>query len=174
MLAGTSVGLRPLGSADLPLLHTWINDRQHVLSGAPYRPVSDVQHHAWFTALQQRSDLVIFGIERLDEQVLIGSCQLHSIHPVHRSAELQIRIGDAAARGHGYGTEATRLLLRFGFRDLHLHRIFLHVFATNPVAIRTYEKVGMVTEGTLRRAAFIDGQYVDVRIMGILREEFHA
>ena len=96
---------------------------------------------------------------------LIGTCQLHSISAVHRHAELQIRIGDVKQRGHGYGTDAVQLLLKFGFDDLNLHRIFLHVFADNKAAVRTYEKCGFKREGILRHAAHIDGRYVDDVLM---------
>ena len=91
---------------------------------------------------------------------------------VHRSAELQIRLGEAAERGQGYGTEVVRLLLDFAFKDLNLHRVYLHVFSTNTAVIRVYEKVGFVREGLLRKAAHINGAYVDVLVMGILREEY--
>ena len=116
-------------------------------------------------------DSVIFGIRLLESNRLIGSCQLHSINHVHRSAELQIRIGEPFQRGQGYGTEAVRLLLDFAFKDLNLHRVYLHVFSTNAAAILIYKKVGFVHEGLLRKAAHIDGAYVDVVVMGILRDE---
>ena len=94
---------------------------------------------------------------------LIGSCQLHGIHPVHRSAELQIRIGEAGERGRGHGTEAVTLLVDFAFRDLNLRRVALHVLATNERALKMYERIGFVREGVLREAAHVDGEYVDVR-----------
>jgi RimJ/RimL family protein N-acetyltransferase len=59
----------------------------------------------------------------------------------------------------------------FGFRDLNLHRISLQVFATNKRAITTYERAGFRHEGTMRQAAFIDGRFVDVVVMGILEGE---
>ena len=66
------------------------------------------------------------------------------------------------------------LLLNFAFKDLNLHRVYLHVFATNSAAIRAYEKAGFVYEGKLRSAAHIDGAYVDVVIMSVLREEYES
>lgn len=170
MLKGSNVFLSPLQKEDSRQLYEWINDRELVLFNAPYKPVSERHHQAWFEAIQQRNDVVIFGIRLLEEGKLIGSCQLHSINYVHRSAELQIRLGDTEQRGRGYGTEAVRLLMDFAFKDLNLQRVHLHVLSTNVVAIRVYEKVGFMREGLLRRAAYIDGQYADVVVMGILRE----
>jgi RimJ/RimL family protein N-acetyltransferase len=172
MLKSAHVVLAPLTAADLPLMFHWINDREQVLFNAPYKPVHEGQHCAWFDAIQQRNDVVIFGIRLLDLDKLIGSCQLRNINYIHRSAELQIRLGDVPERGRGYGCEATRLLLKFAFKDLNLERVYLHVFSNNAAAIRLYEKVGFVCEGVLRRAAHIDGAYVDVIVMGILREEY--
>jgi RimJ/RimL family protein N-acetyltransferase len=172
MLKGKHVQLSSISAADLPVMLQWINDREQVLLNAPYRPVGETEHVAWFEAVQRHNETVILGIRLLKSGDLIGSCQLHSIHPTHRSAELQVRIGAVKERRHGYGSEAVELLLGFGFRDLNLHRVQLHVWATNEPALRMYEKIGFVREGVLRRAAHIDGEYVDVVVMGVLREEY--
>ena len=170
-LKARHVALTPLVAADIPVMFKWINNREQVLFNAPYRPVSDGQHAAWFEAIQQQKDTVIFGIRLLKKGNLIGSCQLRSINPIHRTAELQIRLGEIREGRQGYGTEAIRLLLDFAFKDLNLYRVSVHVFVTNEAALRLYEKVGFVREGVLRKAAYIDGQHVDMAVMGILREE---
>lgn len=172
MLKSAHVALTALRPEDSPSLWQWINDRELVLFNSSYRPVSQAEHDTWFESIRKRSDVFIFGIRLWETDQLIGSCQLHSINSISRSAELQIRLGVSAERGKGYGTEAVNLLLQFAFSDLNLHRVYLHVFATNPRAIQVYEKCGFVREGILRDAAFIDDRYVDVLVMGILREEY--
>lgn len=172
MLRRRDIALVPVERDDLPLLFSWINDRDLVVLSAPYRPIDGLRHESWFESILKRDDVHLFGIRHVESGRLIGSCQLLGVHPIHRHAELQVRIGEAAARGHGYGTQALELLLQFGFTDLHLHRISLHVFADNAAAIRTYEKVGFRREGVLRDAAYVDGRYIDVVIMGILKTEF--
>jgi len=171
MLKAEHVALTPLGTDDLPALMSWINEREQVLFNAPYKLVHENQHKAWFEGMQERNDVVIFGVRLLESNELIGSCQLHSIDNVHRSAELQIRIGNTSQR-QGYGIEAVRLLLKFAFNDLNLHRVYLHVFSTNTAAIRLYEKAGFKKEGVLREAVHINGKYIDVAVMGILRDEY--
>ena len=89
---------------------------------------------------------------------------------MHRSAELQIRIGSATSQNRGLGSEAVRQLIAHGFSQLKLHRISLHVFANNQRAIRAYEKNGFVREGLLRQAARVDGQWLDVVCMARVRE----
>jgi diamine N-acetyltransferase len=165
----TTVVLTALQAEDSPLLFAWINDRALVELSAPFRPISRAEHDVWFDQIRQREDVRIFGIREADR--LVGSCQLHSIHPVHRSAELQIRIGAEDARGRGVGQEALRQLLRYGFDELDLHRIYLHVLVTNERAIRTYERAGFRREGVLREAAMIDGAWTAVVLMAMLQHE---
>lgn len=172
MLKPQRVKLTPLRADDLPAMFEWINDRELVLRNSGYRLVGEAQHRAWFESVQQRADTVIFAIRLAEDDRLIGSCQLHGISHVHRAAELQIRIGTPALRGKGHGTDAVRLLLDFAFRDLNLRRVYLHVFCDNAAAVRVYEKAGFVREGLLRGAAYVDGKYLDVLVMAILREEY--
>lgn len=166
------VELAPLRDSDSPVLFEWINDRALVTLSAPFCPVAREAHDAWFDEVRRRPDLRIFGIRLREDDRLVGSCQLHSIHPVHRSAELQIRLGDPEARGQGLGTEAVRLLVAFGFDELDLHRIALHVLETNDRARRLYERTGFRTEGTLREAARIEDEWVNVVVMALLRSDY--
>lgn len=161
------VTLRPLRREDSALLYEWITDRELVILNAPFWPVSDVDHDAWIESmLARRNDLVIFVVES-EQGKPIGTCQLTNINWVHRSAELQIRIAPGA-QDRGLGTLAIAALCEFGFTDLGLHRISLLVWSSNLRAIRAYEKVGFVREGLLREAAFVDGEFRDVIVMGLL------
>jgi RimJ/RimL family protein N-acetyltransferase len=65
-----------------------------------------------------------------------------------------------------------RVLLKFGFEYLNLHRIGLNVFETNPQAISVYEKVGFTKVGVLRHTDFVEGQYVNDVAMDILEDEW--
>ena len=171
MRRGMLVELSPLTDADSETMLRWINERDLVLLSSAYRPVDEVAHREWFDSIRRRQDVAIFGIREREGGRLIGSCQLLAISPTHRKAELQIRIGEAEARGRGYGREAVGLLLDYAFKDLNLHRVELTVLDGNDPAIRLYEGAGFVREGTLRQGAYIDGSYFDVIFMGILRDE---
>lgn len=171
MRSGKQVALTALTAQDSPTLLRWINDREQVLLNSLYRPVHEGAHETWFANLQQRSDVVIFAIRLIGDGRLVGTCQLHGIHAIHRSAELQIRIGEVSARGTGCGTEAVRMLLDFAYEDLNLNRVYLHVFADNAPAIRVYEKNGFAKEGVLREAAYVAGRYVDLVLMSALRRD---
>lgn len=166
----SGVRLTSLTESDLPILFQWINDRELVELSSTFKPVAADDHRRWFDTIQRRPDTRIFAIRLLDDPALIGTCQLLNINHTERSAELQIRIGDRAARGRGIGTEAVRQLVAFGFGELKLRRIALHVFVTNTIAQRTYEKAGFVREGMVPAAAMIGGQPVDAVVMAIANE----
>ena len=89
-------------------------------------------------------------------------------------ARLAIGIYDRRFWSAGYGTEAIRLLLRYAFDDLGLHRVDLLVIAYNARAIRAYEKCGFVREGVLRESALVDGVRHDDVLMSILEQEYRA
>jgi RimJ/RimL family protein N-acetyltransferase len=108
----------------------------------------------------------------LETWKLIGTFAFDGIDWRNASSEFGIMIGDKAYWNQGYGTEAVRLLCQHGFDTLNLNRIFLHVFETNPRAIRAYEKAGFVHEGRERRAEFKDGRYIDVVRLSLLKDEF--
>ena len=171
MPVGKLVELSPLTDADSERMLRWINDRDLVLLSSAYRPVDEAHHREWFETIRKRSDVVIFGIRERATGQLVGSCQLLGISPTHRKAELQIRIGESQARGRGYGREAVELLLDFAFDDLNLNRVELTVVDGNQPAVRTYEGAGFLREGLLRQAAYIDGRYIDLVLMSILRDE---
>jgi RimJ/RimL family protein N-acetyltransferase len=83
-----------------------------------------------------------------------------------------IHIGEKAYWNQGFGTKAILLLMKHGFKNLNLHRLWLRVFETNQRAIRSYEKAGFTLEGKYREAKYLEGEYVDVMIMSVLCTEW--
>ncbi|NLT43555.1 MAG: GNAT family N-acetyltransferase [Anaerolineae bacterium] len=172
-MRGTLVRLRPIAREDLPRFVAWIADPEVRRFLSFYRPVSlDAEEH-WLEGLSKAGNQEVFAIETLEGRH-IGSVGLHDIHPRYRCAEAGIFIGEREYWNKGYGTDAMRLLLDFGFGQLNLHRIFLHVHAGNQRAIRSYDKCGFVREGLLRQAVYKDGEYQDVIVMAILKAEYRS
>jgi RimJ/RimL family protein N-acetyltransferase len=132
--------LEPLRDDDSDALFAWINDRELVELSAVFRPVSRAEHDAWFHSVRTRDDVAIYAIR--EDGALVGTCQLIL---EGTEAELRIRIGVRSAQGRGIGTWAVSELVRRGFEELGLERIWLQVFAVNVRAIRAYERAGFRT-----------------------------
>jgi RimJ/RimL family protein N-acetyltransferase len=140
-----------------------------VLSKFLRSSIADLNLGTWVESMMKdRMDMVIFAIKDIASGTAIGICQLFNINWRHRSAEMQIRIGDDCYQGKEVGGEAVQLLCQFGYFDLNLHRIYLSVFRDNVSAIAAYEKCLFKQEGLMRQAAFIDGDWTDVLVMGRL------
>jgi RimJ/RimL family protein N-acetyltransferase len=102
----------------------------------------------------------------------LGQCALFMIDQQSRKAELAIVLAPGNLE-KGYGSEAMRLLLQFGFGEVNLNRIWLTVNINNLRAIHVYEKAGFTREGVFRQDRYIGGRYEDVVVMSVLREEFY-
>ena len=108
------------------------------------------------------------------DDVFVGVVRLAPVDVVNRSARLGIGILDPARLGHGIGTEATRLALRWAFEGLGLHRVSLTVVADNSRAIAAYTRCGFTTEGRFRDSVWLDGQWHDDLSMAILESQWTA
>ena len=119
------------------------------------------------------NEIVLFIVRHEDDK-LIGSIGLHSIDNINKTATLGIFIGEESGRNKGYGTEAVRLILDYGFNYLNLNNIKLDVMEFNNRAIACYKKCGFKEYGRRRKCYFLNGKYYDKIEMDILAEEFNG
>jgi RimJ/RimL family protein N-acetyltransferase len=159
------------------LFAKWIRDSEFVrlLDTDPARLLSVDKYKEWFEkdlVEQQKNDELFFLIRTLEGDLTIGLIGLDGIQWVHGDAWVGIGLGERKYWGKGYGTDAMRILLRYAFEELNLHRLSLSVFEYNSRAIRSYEKVGFVIEGRARQFLNRDGRRYDMIFMGILRDEW--
>lgn len=176
MLVGNRVRLRAIERSDIPNFVRWLNDREVTDTLLIHSPLSAAAEEAWFVRhLAANPDEVeILGIEILagDDWIHVGNTGLHNIETVNRAAEFGIFIGEKQYWNQGFGREAARLMLKHGFGDLNLNRIYLYVYQTNPRAIKAYEAAGFVREGVLRQAIYKNGRYIDVFLMSVLHSDW--
>lgn len=169
---GRLVRLRAREPEDEPLLYRWFNDPEVTQHLTLRYPLSHAQEKAFIESTSRIGyNNASFGVETIAESRLIGGVGLENVSPENRSAILGIAIGDKAFWDGGYGTDAMRVLCRFAFEMMNLHRIELEVYAENARAIHVYQKVGFQLEGTRRQATFKFGRYQDVHVMGLLSGE---
>lgn len=117
-------------------------------------------------------EFVIFGIRSLEDDRLLGEIGFDLVKDGHGETFVGLGLGERAEWGKGYGTDAMRIILRYAFMELNLHRVSLDVFEYNPRAIRSYEKAGFKLEGRMRGFLHREGRRWDLIYMGILREEW--
>ncbi|GAA3287856.1 GNAT family N-acetyltransferase [Dactylosporangium vinaceum] len=103
---------------------------------------------------------------------VVGLMGLHSWQPRHRRAELGYDIAKEHW-GRGYGTEAGRAVLAFGFTAMRLHRIHARTIADNDRSVHLLQSLGFTREGTLRESSLEDdGRFHDSALFGLLRSEW--
>jgi RimJ/RimL family protein N-acetyltransferase len=176
MILGERVRLRAIERDDLPQFVAWLNDPEVRDGLGLIFPLSMTDENKWFDEMQNRPPAEKpFAIEARDGEGwhMIGTCSLFGIEWTNRLAELGIFIGDKALWNKGYGTDTVNLLVRHGFETLNLNRIWLRVHADNPRAERAYEKAGFAREGNFRQGIYKHGQFIDVHIMSILRDDLN-
>src|SRR2546422_4648458 len=169
VLRGERILLRPLASSDLRRCVKWFSDPQIIRFLGRDAPVTLAEEERWFRDYERRTDEQIFAIEGEGQHV--GNLGLHKIDRVHRKAEGGIVIGEPSFWSQGYGTEAMRVVLRYGFDVLALNKISLDVLEYNTRALRIYERRGLQRECGARQGLHKDGRFVNVMRMSILARE---
>jgi len=114
---------------------------------------------------------VTLAITLADTGELIGAISLMDISDCHHHAEIGYWIG-MPWWGSGYCTEAAREMVRFGFEDLGLHRIYGHHLVRNPASGRVMTKIGMTHEGTLREHIRKGDTFHDIEVYGIVASDW--
>ncbi|MEX0782319.1 MAG: GNAT family protein [Dehalococcoidia bacterium] len=169
---GRLIRLRAREPEDEPLSYQWFNDPEVTEFLTLRYPLSHKSQREFIDSHSLPSYAnASFAILRKADGAYIGGCDLGDNRPENRQASLGIAIGDKASWDGGYGTDAMRVLCRFGFEHMNLHRIELEVYAGNERARHVYEKVGFQVEARRRQAHFKYGKYMDVYLMGLLEGE---
>lgn len=171
-IVGERIYLRPLEPAqDNHLYSTWINDEEIRRYFSIY-PTSDTRGKERLEQLYKDGKHIIFGVALNSDNRLIGLVGLKDINYINQTAEFYNIIGDRSMWGKGYGTECTRLMLRYGFMELNLNRIQTLDMEENVGGWRADEKAGFKYEGTMRESILRFGKHSDMRIYSILRSEY--
>jgi ribosomal-protein-alanine N-acetyltransferase len=167
--------LRPFAPADATAVHRYVSDRDvAAMTASIPHPYPDGGALTWIeqqARAAERGESVVFAVTIAPHGV-VGAVGLHP-ETAHAKAELGYWIGKPHWR-HGYATEASQAVVRFGFEELHLERIHARFMTSNEASRRVLQKLGFTREGLLRRDLFRFGEFVDCELWSLLREEFAA
>jgi RimJ/RimL family protein N-acetyltransferase len=170
---GRSIVLRHHVAGNLAAFRRWYRDPE-VARLARYQdgPMGLEEIDRFFQSRAMSPDTMTMAIHVGETDRLIGTCAFSQLDGDNGSALFHITIGEKDAWGHGYGTEATQLMVDHAFGALGLHRIGLSVFEFNERAIRSYVSCGFAIEGRAREAIWRDGRWWDELSMSILDSEW--
>lgn len=168
--------LRPISLTDAPAVQALAGTEEVASTtlNVPH-PYEDGMAETWILSHApgyEADEQAVFAMVERDNDELVGAMGL-LITRKHERAELGYWVG-VPFWNRGYATEAALALLRFGFEELRLHRIFAQHMARNPASGRVMQKAGMRHEATLRHHVRKWGQYEDIQLYGILVDEWRA
>lgn len=172
-LTGQSITLQQMTSSDLEAFVKIESEKKTLLLANDDIPFPNTfeDHASFFQSISGKKEEFIFGIFEKSSNELIGSCGVYGINWKNSTCFVGISIGEQW-HGKGLGTDAMKTLIHFIFNYISINKIKLQVFSFNKGAIRSYEKCGFTKEGTLRNEIFRFGQFHDVVLFGLLREDW--
>jgi RimJ/RimL family protein N-acetyltransferase len=172
-LTGDLVVLRRHVPENVAAFRRWYADPE-IARLARYQPspMRPDEIDRFFEARVVGPEALAMAVHEKSTDRLVGTCAFSQLDGENGSALYHITIGESDAWGHGYGTEATRLMLDHAFGTLSLHRIGLFVFEFNERAIRAYKRCGFVIEGRSRESIWRDGRWWDELAMSVLESDW--
>jgi RimJ/RimL family protein N-acetyltransferase len=162
--------IRPYSEADIPELVRLIGTREVAATTLRIAHPYSEQDARAFLELAKEPDKLWLAVTLRADGRQIGGIGLR-VELQHQHAELGYWLG-VSYWSQGYATEAAREVLRYGFEDLALHRIFASHFKHNPASGKILKKIGMRHEGSQREHLRKWDQFVDSELYGILRREW--
>jgi len=173
-LVGDNVYLSPISLDDVEKYAEMVNDIKVSvgLGYLSYTNIIDFESEKEFLISVKKEKM--FAVRLLENDDLLGNIGFNSVDLLNRTATIGIMLGNPNYQRKGYGIEAVKLILDYGFSFLNLRNISLSVFEYNEAAYNLYKKAGFKEVGRLRKAVEIMGKTYDVIIMDMLKEEFQS
>jgi len=176
MLCGGSIGLRARLDADVAILHAQLYDDVGTRSRADsraWRPIPPGSAASPYAVTAPTEDAACFSVVELSDGALAGEALLWGIDTHNRTAHLGISLLPSG-RHRGLGTDVVRVLCRYGFAVLGLHRLQVETLVDNTAMIKAARAAGFVLDGTLRGSSWVEGQFMDEVVLGLLSDDWHA
>ena len=174
MLRAGKVGLRARDEADVAVLHAELYEdiaTRVQADSRPWRPIPSGSAASPYSVSEPRDEVACFSVVELAGGELAGEALLWAIDLHNRTAHLGLSLRPAF-RGRGLGTDVVAALCEYGFAVRGLHRLQVDTLASNTAMIRAAARAGFVPEGRLRGAAWVNGDFADEVILGMLAADW--
>lgn len=173
-IAGKKVALGPMRRDLVPVYCRWRNDLSTSRTLGLSWPATMQQEEASFEQAQSTRQRIDFTIYEISSMRPIGTTSLLGVDFRHSRSDFGIIIGEANARGKGYGTEATSLTLDYAFNALGLENVMLTVYEFNVAGIKAYHRAGFKDIGRRRRCSRLGVRLWDLIYMDCVASEFES
>lgn len=172
ILKGEKVTLRPMVESDASIIVKCVNDPEvQKFTSRRTKKLTLKNIKKWIIKdLAKDKDFKKFAIN-LKGIGYIGNTGLY-VTKQDNYAEFDIVIHRKEFWGKGYGTDAAKTILKYGFEKLKLHMVYLHTYEYNKRALSLYKKLGFKVDGVMRESVLYKGKYHDKIIMGMLAKEW--
>ncbi len=168
------VTLRAVEESDMELLREMINNPEieNMVAGSSF-PVSSFAQRKWFENLLNNKNELRLIIDT-DTYGSIGTITLTKIDWKNRNSQLNIKITNKKdLYGKGYGSKATKALIKYAFEQLNMQCIYSHILEYNIASQRLHEKIGFKKEGILRERVYKNSKYHNLIVWSILKGELN-
>ena len=174
ILAGETIILRQITLEDCGNRYVeWLNDpdvNQYLETKWSTQNLESVR--LFVKSQRENNHSVLFAIVCKENDRHIGNIKIGPIHPHYRHADISYFIGDKEYWQKGIATEAIRLVCRFGFDELNLHRIEAGAYDCAVGSWKALENCGFTREGIFKEQVFFDNKYIDIYRYGLLKKSF--
>ena len=136
----------------------------------PYPDGEAERYVARQRAQLEKGTAITFAVEQKPERRFSGVVEIREIDREHAQAEISFWLAPEAW-GRGFTSEALQAVLRYGFEDVNLNRMYAYHMTRNPASGRVLKKNGFRQEGVLRQRVRKWDVFEDVALWAILRED---
>ena len=177
MLKGRKVKLRNLEPQDAEVLQKWYMDKAFRQAYDAYESIAldsilDEIAQSSNDIYDPRTTKLTYLVLRERDDVPIGVCCLRDIDRMNGNAELLLGIGEKDMRLAGFGLDLLIVLLDYAYGELGLQKTYMRILESQPYGLQNALKFGYKAEGHLRNQAFVDGKYINVFFLGMLKQDY--
>jgi RimJ/RimL family protein N-acetyltransferase len=175
MIKGEKIGLRAVEKTDLEILKYWRNNPSFRKNFREVRELGSFNQEAWLEKTNKSPNDFMFMFERYEDNTPVGAGGLLYINWIIRSADFSFYVGyeDLYIDDYGYAEDATRLLLKYGFDNLNLNKIWMELYEFDTKKLSFFkEKFNFKIDGCLRENCYEEGKYWNSYIISLTKSDY--
>lgn len=175
MIKGENYGLRAVEENDLEKLRDWRNLTDFRRNFREVRELSLEDQKTWLKSVNNsKQNNFMFSIINLENNEVIGAAGLLYINWIIRSADFSFYIGKDKlyVDDKGLAFEVANLLIKYGFENLNLNKIWMELYEFDLRKINFFKKLNFKTDGCLRENCYEDGKFYDSYIISLLKKDY--